>query len=97
MLNPNKNILFAVLFVMGSGVASYAAAATTQADPARWSNEDLTPQARYQTAKKEAEAGYRENTAQCKSVSSAERRTCSRDARTNFEQEMKDAKKLLRR
>lgn len=96
MQNVIENILLSTLMIIGSGILTAADAATMQTDPARWANEDMTPQARYQTAKKEAEAAYRENKTQCKSVATAERKSCLKETQTNFQQEMKEAKALLK-
>jgi hypothetical protein len=72
---------------------AYAAADATPKDEARWRTEDATPQARYQTMKKEAAAAYRENTKQCKTMSKSERAACMKDAKANYDRDLADAKK----
>ena len=63
------------------------------ADPARWYQEDLTPQARFQTAKKEVDAAYKEAAIECKKLAPANRSSCVRDARTQWAQDLESAKK----
>jgi hypothetical protein len=69
-----------------------AAGDATPKDEARWSQEDVTPQARYRTLQKEAAAAYRENTSQCKSLAGAERASCLNEAKSNYQKELADAK-----
>lgn len=66
-------------------------------DPARWTKEDVTPQARYQTLKKEAGAAYRENTSQCKSLPVAERKACVAEAKRIRQDDLARAKEEARR
>jgi hypothetical protein len=70
---------------------------TEERDPARWFSEDMTPQGRYQTSKKEAGAAYQEMTAACKQTRGAERSACMKEATANFQSDMAAAKKLLAR
>lgn len=67
------------------------------ADPARWTKEDTTPQARYQALKKEAGAAYRENTSQCKSLPVAERKSCVSEAKRIMQDDLARAKEESRR
>lgn len=62
------------------------------ADPARWYQEDMTPQARFKTLKKEAGAAYREAVLQCRSAERGERAACLREARANFQNDMTAAR-----
>ena len=64
-------------------------------DPARWYQEDLTPHARFQTSKKEAEAAYKEAVIDCKQLELAKRSNCMRDARSQMLQDVEAAKKKL--
>lgn len=66
-----------------------------QKDPPQWSTHDTTPQARFQTAKKEAGAALQEAQNSCRDLRGAERTGCMKDAQTTYTQDMADAKKLL--
>lgn len=72
------------------------ATSSAEADsPARWFQEDLTPQARFQTSKKEADAAYKEAVIECKQLVSANRSNCLRDARAQLIQDLESAKKKM--
>ena len=62
-------------------------------DPARWYQEDLTPQARLQTAKKDVDAAYKEAAIDCKKLAPSNRNSCVRDARAQWAQDLESAKK----
>jgi hypothetical protein len=66
-------------------------------DHARWFVEDATPQARYQTMKKEAYAGQREAMMECRAMRRTERTTCVREANANFRTDMANARSVLAR
>jgi len=95
MREPTIRLFAALTLAFGWALSAGANAATdaTAKDEARWRTEDATPQARYQTLKKEAQAAYRENTNQCKSMPSSERATCVKDAKANLQKDLADAKK----
>jgi len=61
-------------------------------DPQRWYQEKDTPEAYFATLKKEAYAVYQEAIAECKSVGSAEKKQCTKDAKTQLQQDLTDAK-----
>ena len=60
-------------------------------DPARWSQQDSSRQARLRTLQKEIGAAYEEAKNACKTSNAAERNACLKEARTTYEQEMKNA------
>ncbi len=64
-------------------------------DPPRWSTEDITPQARYQTAKKEAGAALEESRRECRSLTVPERNACMKEAQAQFVNDMAAARKEL--
>lgn len=78
----------------GAALAQTPPATSTSqtGDPARWYQEDLTPQARFQTSKKEAEAAYKEATIECKQLELANRSKCMRDARAQMTHDLESAK-----
>ena len=79
--------------VLAQGVAPVTG--TDAIDPARWYQEDLTPQARYQNSKKEADAAYKEAVIECKLLELANRNNCIRDARAQLVQDIESAKKKM--
>src|SRR4051794_14468796 len=83
MKNTMNRLGKTVLLGLGCLLCAGANAASdpTPKDEARWRKEDATPQAHYQTLKKEAAAAYRENTKQCKAMSSSERAACLKEAK----------------
>ena len=82
---------------LGASNALAAGEAAPAIDPPRWHSEDTTPQARYQTAKKEAGAAYQEALNDCRSLLGAEKTACVKEAQATFAADMAEAKKLLER
>jgi hypothetical protein len=64
-------------------------------DPKQWSTPDTTPQARYETAKKEAGAAYQEALKECASLRGAEKSSCVKDAQASFKSDLDAAKQEL--
>jgi hypothetical protein len=96
MQNLTKSFLLTSLLAAGVLITqSSRAEESFQADPPRWTIEDTTPQARYQTSMKEAEAAFREAQAECRRMSGAERNACMRDAREHHQADLMDARKRL--
>lgn len=92
MRNMNGVIVGSMLLAAACG-----AAFAEEPDHARWFIEDTTPQARYQTMKKEAYAGQREAMMQCRTLPRGEKGACIRDANVNFRMDMANAKRVLAR
>lgn len=91
-----RNMLLGAIICLGSAAAMNASAQQSmEREPANWTKEDATPKARYQTSLKEAKAAYRENLAQCKSMSGSERAACNKEARTVYQDDLALAKKKL--
>lgn len=57
--------------------------------------EDATPRARYNTSKKEANAAYSEAVKECRSMDRAQRSDCMKEARTNLQNDMAQARQML--
>lgn len=97
MFNQPKRILYSGLAAV---ILSLSVPATAQEtlvkDPARWSIEDTTPKARYQTLKKEADAAQRENLKQCKAMAANEKKECMKEAKTLYQQDLARAKQALK-
>jgi hypothetical protein len=66
-------------------------------DPDRWYREDMTPEAKYQTARKEASAAYRQAMDDCRHLYRAERSACMRDAKINYDTELEEANRRFHR
>lgn len=90
---------FILLLAMGSGLMMNMTDSVAQGngdkDPARWYAEDVTPQSRYQTSKKEANAAYKEAQAACKKMARHERAKCISDARKSLQSDLAEAKKIM--
>lgn len=74
--------------------ANAATDALRQAE-ARQLVEDKTPQAQYQTSRKEANAAYQEALVECKKMQGSERSGCMKEARSNLQSDLAEAKRLL--
>lgn len=73
-------------------VARQQAAEVAQGDPARWYQEDVTPEMKLRTLRKEIAAGLQENLGACKSLPAPERRSCQQEARAIYQQDMAKAR-----
>lgn len=80
---------------VGKAVASKQASETSQGDPARWHQEDLSRQARLRILQKEIGAAWQEAKKACSQGAAAERKACLKEARTTYEQDMKNAPSQL--
>ena len=63
-----------------------------QGDPARWTREDTTREARLRTLHKEMGAALQEAKNACKRVPAAERNSCLKQARATYQSDMAQAK-----
>ena len=72
-------------------VAVKQAGEIRRGDPARWYRDDATRQARLRTLQKEIGAAYEEAKNACRTDAAAGRGACLKEARANYEQEMKNA------
>ena len=86
-----------MMLILASVGASAAEPQAPVNDPARWYTPDTTPQARYQTARKEAAAALEEARKTCHAMVAAERNDCLKDAQATFTRDMADAKSILQR
>ena len=62
------------------------------ADPERWTQEDITPEQKYETARKESLAAQQEAQNYCKTLPSVDQPLCQAQSRLEFEKEMADIK-----
>lgn len=60
------------------------------ADPARWTEEDVTPEQKFKTARAEALAAHQEAQNACKSMPIEDQRICLAQARVVFDSEMNE-------
>lgn len=63
---------------------------TADSDPARWSEEDITPEQKFKTGRSEALAAHQDAQNACKSMPAEDQRLCLAQARVVFESEMAD-------
>lgn len=61
---------------------------TPDADPARWAEEDVTPEQKFKTARAEALAAHQDAQNSCKSMPVEDQRICLAQARVVFDSEM---------
>ncbi len=57
--------------------------------------QDMSAQARYKNARREANAAYKEAVADCRKMRGAEHTTCMKDAKANLQNDLAEAKKTL--
>lgn len=100
MTRKQLNVLVVSILAAAASVVQITPSAAPEApssDPVQWHTEDLTPLARYNTAKKEAGAALHEALAECRHMSTTERLACVKEARERFTQDMASARQLLAR
>lgn len=82
-----------VAALVAGGIAFLPAYAA--ADPeARQLTEDFSPQAQYRLATREAQAAYQDAVANCKTMKGADRTACMKEAHTNLQADLANAKKM---
>lgn len=84
--------LFGTIFFVGTVWAQTSPKSIAQqGDPARWYQEDRTPRELLESSMKEAAAALKEAIAVCPKKSSEARKLCIREARSIYEQDVKQA------
>jgi hypothetical protein len=73
-------------------LARHQAEELAKGDPARWFQEDTTPEAKLRTGSKEAAAALRENQADCRKLTARDRRDCMLQAQQTYREEMQRAR-----
>jgi hypothetical protein len=73
-------------------LARHQAEELARGDPARWFQEDITPQEKLRTGSKEAAAALRENQADCKKLATRDRHDCMLQAQQTYREEMQRAR-----
>ncbi len=63
---------------------------TVEPDPARWGEEDVTPEQKFKTARAEAMAAHQDAQNACKSMPSDDQRLCMAQARVVFDSDIQD-------
>lgn len=76
--------------------SAFAAEGAPEKDPAQWSTPDTTPQARYMTAKKEADAAHQAALGECRGLHGAEKTACTKEAQATYAQDLAAAKMELK-
>ena len=89
--------LWLSLFIAANAFALHANAAEENVehrDPPRWKIEDRTPQARFQTMKKENANAYAQALNDCRAMRGHEASDCKKEARMNFDRDMQNAREM---
>ena len=97
MKSKYRSLVLSMLLIGGTGFVSATHAAGDQMSKAeaRQMVEDKTPQAKYNTSRREAQAAYSEAVSQCKAMRGADKNTCMKEAKTNLQNDLADAKKMM--
>ncbi len=93
-----KKLVSPFLFVAGCILtlpAVHAAKSAENKAEAQQMTEDMSPQGQYKIAKKEAAAAYQQALSDCKKMSKAERNSCVKEAKSNYQADLAQAKKAL--
>lgn len=96
----NKSLILALLLACAAGSAGaagrgdQAGGASMDKDPARWYHEDMSPQARYENARKEAAAAQQEAIKGCREAHdmAAGTKACVKAAHDQYRQDLEYAR-----
>lgn len=89
MRSSLKHICCAVATVLLAHVSHAQNSSSSNDDPARWTQEDVTLQEQYATSRKELAAAYKMAVDACNSsVASDKKAQCLADAKSDYEQEL---------
>jgi hypothetical protein len=93
----NKYQHLVLLLIAGSAFTftAHAAQDSMSKAEARQTVEDTSPRAQYNRARKEAQAAYKEALADCQKMRGAEKTACMKEAKTNLQNDLADAKKAM--
>ena len=75
-------------------IAGYGYENVQMNDPQRWHREDMGPRARYENMKREAAAAYQQSMNDCRSMRGRDAMNCRREAKSNFDQDMRHAQRV---
>ncbi|NHZ91935.1 hypothetical protein F2P45_23435 [Massilia sp. CCM 8733] len=75
-----------------AATARQQAAEIARGDPARWTREDVTPEARLRTLRKEMGAALQEAKGACRALPVSERSACNKEAQANYQKDMAGAR-----
>jgi hypothetical protein len=91
-------LVFVAALALGAALAgpTTAAAQSDETSLSRGAVPDTTPQQRYQTAIREAGGGLKVSLEECRTMPSADRRSCESQARARYQADMAKAKAMLR-
>ena len=90
--NTSRSILASAFLVM----AGSAFALSEDDQLARTAVPDSTPQQRYDSAIREAGGAYKEALRECSAMRGVERSSCTREAKATYDNDMAEARALLR-
>jgi hypothetical protein len=92
MRKKSQGLALSLLLIAGAAVS--AEDKLTRAE-ARQMVEDTTPQAQYNTSRREAYAAYQEALNECKKMRGTEKTACTKEAKGYLQSGLAEAKKLL--
>lgn len=75
-----------------AATARQQAAEIARGDPARWTREDSTTEARLRTLRKEMGAALQEARGACRALPASERGACNKEAQANYQKDMAGAR-----
>jgi hypothetical protein len=81
------------VFMLAAGLSSLPAQAARKSSGT--SADDNSAQMQYQRSKREAQAAYQEALADCRKMRASERSACTKEAKTNLQNDLAEAKKAL--
>jgi hypothetical protein len=100
IMNMQLKPLWLSLFIAANAFALHANAAEENVqykDPPRWQVEDRTPQARFQSMKKENTNAYAQALNDCRALRGPAAGDCRKEARMNFDRDMQRAREMTSR
>ncbi|KAF3997743.1 hypothetical protein [Glaciimonas immobilis] len=93
-----RAMVYVVVAASSYGMLASAAEENVQMrDPQRWYREDIGPRARYNNMAQEANAAYQQSLNDCRSLRNRELMECRREAKDNFNKDMRRAHRMLER
>jgi hypothetical protein len=87
-----QGLAFSLLLIAGTALAAEDKVTPSEA---RQVIEDTTPQQKYNTSKREAQAAYQEALNDCNRMRGSEKTACMKEAKENRQNDLAEAKKLL--
>lgn len=96
-MKNHKALASSFLLAVGCALAmsAHAAPPAESKVEAQQSTEDMSPRGQYKIAQKEANAAYQQALSDCKKMSKSERAGCMKEAKSNYQSDLAQAKKAM--